>query len=155
MPARTVGWTAVCVQQHSLCVQLAFWAFPCCWLRWVRGSVDFKSSRHGSPDGGHVGQLRRCSASFCHHSHLNPNWKDNTLQHNAFCKIQRLESRHHHWRGVRKKNELNLFVSLCICVYRFLFIFLSYVLLFILLLLLFLFTLFTSRNLPTHFCGPT
>lgn len=48
-------------------------------------SVDFKRGRHAGNDGGQVGQLRHSSVPSSHRCHLNPSWKDNRPQHNAFC----------------------------------------------------------------------
>lgn len=92
-----------------------------CWLRCTCGSVDFKSSRHAGTDGGHVGQPRRSSTSSSRRCHLNPNWKDNTAQHNAFCKYSCLRAavasgmEQRGKKQTKKKKPKNLHICTFVC----------------------------------------
>lgn len=118
--AQWISWqpNAFCIQlcrstghfANVLKMCMGFWpGFYYC-LQCTCGSVDFKRGRHVGTDGGQVGQLRHSSVPSSHRCHLNPNWKDNTPQHNAFCTY----SCCHHRQSNEKNKNLLYFYSLAL-----------------------------------------
>ena len=75
----------LCVLFGSIQLELLSFTGDC--VEYVK-SVGVKCSRHAGSDGGGVGQLLGSGTSSGLHTHLDPNWKDNTFSQYKFSDLR-------------------------------------------------------------------